>query len=318
MLLSIVGQVYNEEEMLPIFYDEVCKVMADVKNVDFELIFVNDFSKDKSLSIIKEIASKDSRVKCISTAKNCGKAACCLAGLSYAEGDYIVTTDVDMQDPPALLPKMIEMLRADVNTDIIAAKAVTKNDYGFIHKALVKKFYNIFNTLTPLKLQNGQRDYRMMRRCVVEEILKHSEQCLFDKGYFTDIGFNTAWLEFENVERVAGETKWSIMRLLKYSMQGIISYSIKPLYIPLYMAAVSMIGGVGVLIAAIICGVCDVVVSTGLLVGIGIGLLLYGLLFVMIGIQSVYIAQIHIETKARPRYVIRELINFDEGKNDYR
>lgn len=318
MLLSIVGQVFNEEEMLPLYYQEVCKVMSEVKNVDFELIFVNDSSKDSSLSIIKEIAARDSRVKCISTAKNCGKAACCLMGLSYAKGDYIVTTDVDMQDPPALLPKMIEMLKADVNTDIIASKAITKNDYGFIHKFMVKKFYNIFNALTPLKLSNGQRDYRMMRRCVVEEILRHSEQCLFDKGYFDDIGFNTQWLEYENVERVAGETKWSITRLLKYSMQGIISYSVKPLFFAIYLGMFAMMGGFGVLVAVLICGLCKAAVSIGLLVGIGAGLLLYGLLFVVIGIQSVYVAQIHMETKARPRFVIRELINIDEGKNDYR
>lgn len=308
--ISIVGQCYNEQEMLPIYYREIRKVMDSIDDTDFELIFVDDCSTDGSLEIIKSLAKKDKRIKCISMSRNFGKAACCIAGLEYATGDYIATMDIDLQDPPELLPEMLDCLK-DGNVDIVATIATTRKGYSAFHRLCTRWFYKIFNSLSDIKIRDGQRDYRLMTRQVVEAILKHKEYNLFDKGYFEDVGFRTKWVEFENVERPVGETKWPFRRLLKFSISGIIGYSVIPL------KAISFVGILETSITAALVLLMVVRLAFGMkvmfapmLIAAGI-LALFSIQTMALGVLAAYIAQMHTEVKARPRFIVREAINMD-------
>lgn len=312
-MVSIVGQCYNEQEMLPIYYHEMCKVMDQMQGVDFEVIFVDDCSTDNSLKIIKELANMDPRIKCLSMSRNFGKAACCIAGLEYSRGDYIATMDIDLQDPPELLLKMMESIEKD-DVDIVATIATTRKGYSAFHKLCTKWFYKIFNSLSSVQIRDGQRDYRLMTRQVVDAIIRHKEYNLFDKGYFTDVGFRTKWITFENVERPAGETKWPFKRLLKFSISGIIGYSVLPL------KAISAVGmlemGVAVTLLLLMLVLCILGIKIAyipmLIVAGVLGLL--GVQMTALGILAAYVAQIHTETKARPRFIVREAINLDMRK----
>lgn len=308
-MVSIVGQCYNEQEMLPIYYREICKVMDQMQDMNFELILVDDCSTDKSLEIIKELADKDPRVKCLSMSRNFGKAACCIAGLEYASGDYVATMDIDLQDPPELLLEMVECIEKN-DIDIVATIATTRKGYSAFHKLCTKCFYKIFNSLSSVQIRDGQRDYRLMTRQVVDAITRHKEYNLFDKGYFTDVGFRTKWITFENVERPAGQTKWPFKRLLKFSLSGIIGYSVLPL------KAISVVGILEMGIAAILLLLMLIlhiggvkIAYTSMLIASGI-LCLFGIQMTALGVMAAYIAQIHTEVKARPRFIVRETINF--------
>lgn len=310
-ILSIIGQCYNEQEMLPVYYREMCKVMDRIQATDFELIFVDDCSTDKSLEIIEELAEKDARVKCLSMSRNFGKAACCIAGLEYASGDYIVTMDIDLQDPPELLTEMMKCIEED-DVDIVATIATTRKGYSAFHKLCTKWFYKIFNSLSSVQILDGQRDYRLMTRQVVNAIIRHKEYNLFDKGYFTDVGFHTKWITFENVERPAGQTKWPFKRLLKFSLSGIIGYSVLPL------KAISVVGVVEMGIAAALLLLMLVLFALGvnaayvsMLIAAGI-LGLFGIQMTALGVLSAYVSQIHTEVKARPRYIVRRMINLTD------
>lgn len=308
-MVSIVGQCYNEQEMLPIYYHEMCKVMGRMQDVDFELIFVDDCSTDKSLKIIKDLANEDSRVKCLSMSRNFGKAACCIAGLEYASGDYIATMDIDLQDPPALLIKMMECIEQD-DVDIVATIATTRKGYSAFHKFCTKCFYKIFNSLSSIQIRDGQRDYRLMTRQVVDAIIRHKEYNLFDKGYFTDVGFRTKWIKFENVERPAGETKWGFKKLLKFSISGIISYSVLPLK-AISIAGIFEVGiAVILLLVMLILTLLRIKLHIYMLIIAGV-LMLFGVQMTALGVLAAYVAQIHTEVKVRPRFIVRETVNLD-------
>lgn len=308
--ISIIGQCFNEHEMLPIYYDAMCKVMNRMTEVDFELIFVDDNSRDDSLAIIKKIAEKDPRVKCISMSRNFGKAACCIAGLSYAQGDYVVTMDIDIQDPPHLLPEMLKTIRNE-DVDIVATVATTRSGYSPFHKFCTKMFYKIFNSLSSVKIIDGQRDYRMMTRQVVDAILEHKEYNLFDKGYFTDVGFRTKWIEFENEERPAGETKWPFHRLMKFSIVGIIGYSVIPLQMILYAGIAELSVAAILLIVSLVMSICGSVSVLPCLIAAVI-LLLFSGQTLFTGILALYVAQIHTEVKGRPRFIVRAWVNLEK------
>ena len=227
-LLSVVVACYNEEEALPYFYKEINEVAKKMKYLNFEFIFVNDGSKDKTLEILKKFNQKDKRVRYISFSRNFGKEAAILAGLEYSTGDYVTTMDADLQDPPELLIEMYDALEKE-GYDICAAKSKSRNGYSFLRKTFTKWFYKIIGKISKTEMVDGARDFRLMRRSVVDAVISMQEYNRYSKGLFSFVGFETKWLEFENQERVAGTTKWNFWKLFAYAIEGIVAFSTAPL-----------------------------------------------------------------------------------------
>ena len=303
-LISIVVPTYNEEKALPFFYEEICKVRKTLSSEKFEIIFVEDGSKDATLDILKLLASKDKDVKYISFSRNFGKEAAIYAGLKKSKGDYVVVMDADLQDPPELLPQMFNFV-ANEGYDSVATRRVTRKGEPKIRSFFARKFYKVINKISDVELVDGARDYRFMNRKFVNAILSLEEYNRFSKGLFSWVGFKTKWLEYENVERVAGETKWSFKKLFKYAMEGIISFSNAPLNI-------SMITGSFIFILSLIAlftvGIFNIVgyyISGIVYLGLGIAVL-GGLNMIFIGLLGKYVARINTEVKKRPIYIINE------------
>lgn len=298
--ISIIGQCYNEEEALPLYYEAMCRLMDKMDYVDFELIFVDDCSKDQSLAVIKDLAKKDKRVHYISMSRNFGREACAMAGFRYATGNYITTMDLDLQDPPELLVDMYSSIK-NKGYDIAAAKALTRKGYSFIHKLCIKTFYSISNGMSSVKMIDGQREYRLMTRQVIEAILKHDEYNLFNKGLLNDVGFKVKWIDYVNVERSVGTTKFPFIRMMKYAVNGLLAYSVVPL------VAISLLGFVMVFLTVLAMAV---MLFSGSVSDFGIGitllLMMNTLIIFCLGIMALYISQIHREVKHRPRYIVRE------------
>ena len=231
-LITAIVPCYNEEESLPFFYEEMLKTIEEFKGrypeVTFELLFVDDGSKDNTLKIIKELKEKDERVHYISFSRNFGKEAAIYAGLSHSKGDYVSIMDADLQDPPSLLPQMYSAI-VDEGYDSAATRRVTRKGEPPIRSFFARCFYRLINKISKTDIVDGARDYRLMTRKMVDAITEMSEYNRFSKGIFGWIGFNTKWIAYENVERVAGETKWSFWKLFKYSLEGIIGFSTAPL-----------------------------------------------------------------------------------------
>ena len=231
MLLSIVVPCYNEQEALPYFYEEICRVAGEMKashGAEFEFIFVDDGSRDNTLAITRELHKKDPRVRYISFSRNFGKEAGILAGLKAAKGDYVAMMDADLQDPPALLPQMLDALLQE-DYDCAATRRTNRKGEPPIRSFFARMFYKIINRLSDADIVDGARDYRLMRRRMVDAILALPEYNRFSKGIFGWVGFKTKWLEYVNVERVAGETKWSFWKLFLYSLEGIVAFTTAPL-----------------------------------------------------------------------------------------
>lgn len=221
---------FNEEEAIPYYYEEMQKVMQKVPELDFELLFVDDGSCDGTLKVLKELAQKDSGVRYISFSRNFGKEAALYAGLQNAGGDYAVTMDVDLQDPPSLIPEMYKVIQQG-EYDSVATRRVTRKGEPKIRSFFARKFYQIINKMSDADIVDGARDFRFMKRSMVDAILSMKEYNRFSKGIFGWVGFKTKWLEYENVERVVGETKWSFWKLFRYALEGIIAFSTTPLSI---------------------------------------------------------------------------------------
>lgn len=303
--ISIVVSCYNEEEALPLFYEEIKKIANKIVSAEFEFIFVNDGSKDKTLSIIKDLRQKDERVRYISFSRNFGKEAAMYAGLKNATGDYIAIMDADLQDPPALLEEMYETL-LEKEYDCVATRRVTRKGEPVIRSFFAKMFYKLINKISKAEIVDGARDFRLMTRQMVDAIISMEEYNRFSKGIFGWVGFNTKWLEYENVQRVAGNTKWSFWKLFKYSIDGIIAFSTAPLII-------SMI--VGILFCFIAFCMIIFVVAKTLIYGdpvsgwpsmICIILMVGGVQLFCTGIIGQYIAKSYLEIKKRPIYIIKE------------
>ena len=241
MLVSLMVPCYNEEEALPYLYDALCKVMEECSKYEYELIFVNDGSRDKTLSVLKDMAEKDSRVHYISFSRNFGKEAAMYAGLAAAKGEWIGLLDADMQDPPSLLPEMFQALEND-ECDIIATRRVSRKGEPPIRSWFARRFYHLINKFTDVEIVDGARDFRVMKRPVVDAILSLGERQRFSKGIFAWVGFRTKWLEYENVERVAGETKWSFWKLFRYAIEGIVSFTTAPLRIAMIVGFLTSLG----------------------------------------------------------------------------
>ncbi len=308
MLLSIVVPCYNEQEALPYFYKEICRVAEEMKSshgADFEFIFVDDGSKDKTLSIARELHKQDERVRYISFSRNFGKEAGILAGLKAAKGDYVAMMDADLQDPPALLPQMLDALLEE-DYDCAATRRTNRKGEPPIRSFFARMFYKIINRLSDADIVDGARDYRLMRRRMVDAILALPEYNRFSKGIFGWVGFKTKWLEYVNVERVAGETKWSFWKLFLYSLEGIVAFTTAPL------ALASLIGIIFCVLAFVM--ILFIIVRT-LLFGdptsgwpslVCIIFLCSGVQLFCMGVLGQYLAKTYMEVKHRPVYIVRE------------
>ena len=255
--ISIVVPMYNEQESLQILYRELNRVTREMGDYDFEYLFVNDGSKVATLQKIRELAAEDERVHYLSFSRNFGKEAALLAGLSYAKGDYVTTMDADLQDPPTLLPQMAAMLEAG-DCDNVATRRVNRQGEPKIRSFFARMFYKVMRKLSHIEIADGARDYRLMNRAMVDSILSVSEYNRFSKGIFAWVGYDTKWLEFQNVERSAGETKWSFWKLVRYSFDGIINFSDVPLkissYLGLVLTVVSFIAIIAEIVRALVFG----------------------------------------------------------------
>ena len=303
--ITIIGQCYNEEATIQMFYDKMCEIMNSMSYVDFEIIFIDDHSRDKSLEIIKKLAKKDDRIKYLSMSRNFGKDVCSMAGFREATGDYVTTMDLDLQDPPELLPMMYHALENE-GYDMAPAKALTRKGYSILHKLFVKVFYKLNNKVSSVKLTDGQRDYCLMTRQVVDAILKYSERGVYNKWLWNDVGFKIKWIEYENVERVAGKTKFKFKRLMNYAVNGIVSFSKLPVLLSLYTGIGMFLIFIILTILIIIFAIKKVSVNLVILILIDSQLFFFSILLAFIGIISLYICQIHIEVKNRPLYIIKE------------
>ena len=307
MLVSLMVPCYNEEEALPYLYDALCKVMEECSKYEYELIFVNDGSRDKTLSVLKDMAEKDSRVHYVSFSRNFGKEAAMYAGLAAAKGEWIGLLDADMQDPPSLLPEMFQALEND-ECDIIATRRVSRKGQPPIRSWFARRFYHLINKFTDVEIVDGARDFRVMKRPVVDAILSLGERQRFSKGIFAWVGFRTKWLEYENVERVAGETKWSFWKLFRYAIEGIVSFTTAPLRIAMIVGFLTSLGAfvylVYYFIHALIYQTWEKAAGYPSL--LSFMLFLGGMVLMALGIIGEYLAKTYIEVKKRPLYVIAE------------
>ena len=304
MKIVLIVPCYNEQEALPIFYDEVMKVVTTM-NCQYELIFVNDGSKDNTLSILKDFAAKNENVTYISFSRNFGKEAAMYAGFSNADGDYVAVMDADMQDPPALLPQMVKILETE-DYDSVATRRVSRAGEPPIRSWFARKFYQLINKISDADIVDGARDFRLMKREMVDAIVAMGEYNRFSKGIFGWIGFKTYWLPFKNVERVAGETKWNFWKLFKYAIDGIINFSEAPLSIASWagigMTFIAFIMMVIVIVRRLCFGDPVAGWASTMCVIIFIGAIQ---LFSM-GIMGQYIAKTYNEAKHRPHYIVAE------------
>jgi len=303
--ISIIIPCYNEEEALDIVHDAVVAEMEQLNEYDYELLLVNDGSSDGTLKKMKSLADKNSHVKYYSFSRNFGKEAAIYAGFSNASGDYVVMMDADMQDPPALLPEMIKILETG-EYDCVATRRVTRTGEGAIRSFFARMFYKVIRRMTNINIADGARDYQMMTRQMVDSVLALAEYNRFSKGIFEWVGYRKTWLEFENVERAAGETKWSFWKLVLYSLEGIINFSNVPLnlssYLGIGMTGLSFLAIVFIIVRKLVFG--DPVVgwaSTACIITFVGGIQLF-----CIGIMGQYMSKMYSEVKNRPHYIIQD------------
>lgn len=299
--LSIVVPCYNEEGSIPLFYKEIKKVVADMA-VELELIFVDDGSCDNTLSIMKSYCD-DKCVKYISFSRNFGKEAAMYAGLSSSTGDYVTILDVDLQQPPTLLPKMLDYITNE-GYDCVATKNSDKKGYPFFRKIFTIAFYKIIAKLSHTEMVQGANDYWLMTRQVVNSILDMKEYNRYSKGIFSFVGYKTKWIEFQQQQRVAGTTKWNFWKLFTYAIEGIVSFSTAPLVISVFIGLILCLVSFILLIVIIIKNITTI--ASDVLILSCILCLLSGLQLICIGIVGEYIAKIHLEVKNRPLYIVKE------------
>lgn len=303
--ISVIVSCYNEEESLPLFYEEMRKVMDEMSQNDFELIFVNDGSKDKTLEEIKALRNKDKKVRYISFSRNFGKEAAMKAGLDYSTGDYVTLMDADLQDPPKMLPEMLNILEKE-HYDCVGTRRVTRKGEPVIRSFFAREFYKIINKMSKVEMVDGARDYRLMTRQMVEAIKSCEEYNRYSKGLWSFVGFKTKWLEFENVQRVAGETKWSFWKLFKYAIEGIVAFTTAPL---------TMAAFLGILFCFIAFIMIVVIIFKTLIFGDPVSgwpslaciiIFVSGIQLFFMGIFGEYLAKTYLETKKRPVYIVKE------------
>lgn len=304
--ISIIIPCYNEQESILVFYREIKGVFTkDLNNYDYELIFIDDGSEDDTIIMLKRLADKDSRVVYFSFSKNFGKESAMYAGFCNAKGDYVAVMDADMQDPPTLLPQMVKILESN-EYDSVATRRVNREGEPLIRSWFARKFYKLINKISDADIVDGARDFRLMKRGMLEAIVSMSEYNRFSKGIFGWIGFRTYWLSYENVERVAGKTKWNFWKLFKYAIDGIISFSQVPLSIASWFGMLMTLCSFLVLFLIVIRKLIFGDPVAGWASTISIILFIGGLQMFCLGIIGQYIAKTYMETKRRPHYIIAE------------
>lgn len=309
-LLTVVVPCYNEEEAIPFFYEEMLKTIEvfnkDFPSVEFEMLFIDDGSKDKTLKVLREYNEKDKRVRYVSFSRNFGKEAGIYAGLDNAKGDYVVIMDADLQDPPSLLPEMFKAVTEE-GFDSAATRRVTRKGEPVIRSFFARMFYKLMARISKTEIVDGARDYRIMTRQMVNAILSMREYNRFTKGIYGWVGFETKWFEYENVERVAGETKWSFWKLFLYSIEGVIGFSTAPLVISSFFGILCMLLAFVMIVFIIIRKLIYGDPTSGWPSLVCIIMLIGGMQLSCIGIVGEYLAKTYLETKHRPIYIAKEI-----------
>lgn len=304
--ISIIVSCYNEEESLPLFYQEMEKIRKqDFNDIGMEYIFVDDGSKDNTLEEMKKLAQKDEKVRYISFSRNFGKESAMFAGLEVASGNYVTLMDADLQDPPSLLRKMYDIIKNE-GYDCVGTRRVTRKGEPPIRSFFARIFYKLINKMSNVEMVDGARDYRLMTRKMTDAIISMKEYNRYSKGIFSFVGFKTKWIEYENIERVAGETKWSFWKLFKYAIEGITAFSTMPLILS------SIIGLVFCLISFLL--IIIIIIRT-LIYGdstsgwpslVCIIFLVSGVQLFSLGIIGQYLSKTYLEVKRRPIYIVKE------------
>lgn len=302
--VSIIVPCYNEEESIPLFYKEIKNVFSKI-NYKLELIFIEDGSKDKTLELIRNLSKEDKEVNFISLSRNFGKEAAMWAGLKHATGDFVTVMDCDLQDPPSLIPEMLRLIEEE-SYDVVGTRRVTRKGEPPIRSLFARMFYKIINKMSKIEMVDGARDFRMMTRQVVDNLLTLKEYNRYSKGLFSFVGFKTKWLEYENIERVAGETKWSFWKLFIYAIDGIVAFSTAPLTIAatfgLLFCFIAFIMIIFIIVKTLVYGdptsgwpslACIIFMANGIEL-------------LCIGIIGEYLSKTYLEVKNRPVYIIKE------------
>lgn len=304
-LISVIVSCYNEQESIPYFYEEIDKISKKMKQVAFEFLFINDGSKDQTLEVIQTLHKKDKRVRYVSFSRNFGKEAAMYAGLEYAKGDYVTLMDADLQDPPELLITMYDIIQND-GYDCVGTRRVNRKGEPPIRSFFARCFYKLINKMSKVEMVDGARDYRLMTRQVVDAILSLKEYNRYSKGLNSFVGFDTKWIEYENVKRVAGETKWSFWKLLIYALDGITAFSTVPLMISgvigFLFCLISFIAIIVIIIKTLILG--DT--TSGWPSLVCIIFFVSGIQLFCTGIMGQYLSKTYLETKKRPIYIVKE------------
>lgn len=305
-LISVMVPCYNEEESLPLFRAEICRVMEQMSGYDFEVIFVDDGSKDQTLSVIRSVASEDPRFRYVSFTRNFGKEAAMYAALQASRGDFVVYMDADLQDPPALLPEMMAIIEKDGDVDSVGTRRSSRKGEPPIRSFFANLFYRMINHISDVRLVPAARDYRLMTRRMADAILSLCEYNRFSKGIFEWVGFRTEWISYENVERSAGKTKFSFWKLFKYSLECIIAFSTAPLAFASVMGVLFCIASFVGILVIIIRALLGVDSAFGWPSMMCVILFVGGILELSIGILGGYLSKTYLETKRRPIYLAKE------------
>ena len=304
-IISIVVPCHNEEEMVPIFHKEITAVSEQLPDAVFEMIFVNDGSKDATLAELKRVASLDERVHYLSFSRNFGKEAALVAGLRHATGNYVAVMDADLQDPPAMLVEMVALIRTG-EYDCIGTKRLDRKGEPPIRSFFARQFYQLINRISDTEIVDGARDFRLMTRQMVDAVLEMTEYNRFSKGIFSWVGFETKYLSYENQERVAGKTTWSFWSLFKYSLDGIVAFSEAPLAIAAFTGflsfAVAILAALILTVRTLVFGNATSGWTSLIVIILGMG----GLQLLCLGILGKYLGKTFMETKRRPLYILKE------------
>ena len=306
LLISFVVPCCNEQEALPIFYDEACSVLEELRqeNIAGEFIFVDDGSADKTFEVLDQLSKKDGRVHYLAFSRNFGKEAALLAGLRKSKGNFVVTLDADGQDPPRMIPRMLESVLSG-EFDCAGSRRVTRKGEPPIRSFFARVFYKTINILAKVEFVDGARDFRLMSRIYVDSILSLPESNRFSKGIFPWIGFRTKWFEYENAQRVAGETKWSFWKLLRYSIDGIIAFSTTPLAIASVLGILFFVISIGLIAVIIVRRIVLGDPVAGWASTVCIILFCSGIQLFTTGILGAYLSKTYTEVKRRPHYLVK-------------
>lgn len=303
--IGVIIPCWNEEESIPLFYEEMCRVMNIMKHNSFELLFINDGSKDNTLKILKELAKKDKRVRFLSFSRNFGKEAAVLAGLEHINGDYVTLMDADLQDPPEKLIEMYDMLIKE-NLDVVGLKTNNHKNYGLIRKFFTSCYYKIIGVLSSVPMAANERDYRLMTRQVVDAILTLTEYNRYSKGLFNFVGFDTKWITYDAPDRIAGASTWNFRKLFSYAIDGIVGFSTRPLvlasFVGIIFCIISFLLILLIIIKTLVWG--DPVSGWPSLACIII--FVSGVQLFFLGVIGEYLSKIYLETKQRPIYIVKE------------